>query len=142
MGRKRREVRPVDTIWEVPDCLWEGTIEPLLQRYYPAKATGRPRVDLRRVFNGIIHQMRTGCQWNRLPQEFGSDSSVHRWFQRFAADGLFEEVWATLADACADLDGVQWEWQAADGVLGKARFGGTRSAKTRRIAASRAASAV
>jgi putative transposase len=92
------------------------------------------------VFNGIIYQMRTGCQWNRLPKEFGSDSSVHRWFQRFVADGFFAEVWAVLVDACADLDGVQWQWQAADGVLGKARSGGMKSAKTPRIAARRAVS--
>ena len=138
MSRKRRDVRPIDTIWEVPDPLWEHVIEPLLEEFYPPAVTGRPRVDLRRVFNGIIHQMRSGCQWNRLPREFGSDSSVHRWFQRFVQDGVFETIWGALVDACDDLGGVQWDWQAADGVLGKARFGGIKSAKTPRIGAKRA----
>jgi putative transposase len=137
MARKRREVKPVDTIWEVPDNMWEGAIKPLLEARYPPAKTGRPRVELRQVFNGIIHQMRTGCQWNHLPKEFGSDSTVHRWFQCFCADGVFEEVWSILVDACAELDGVQWQWQAADGVLGKARFGGIKSGKTRRIVANR-----
>jgi transposase len=140
MGRKRREVTPVDTIWEVPDPLWEEVLAPLLDEFYPPARTGRPRVDLRRVLDGIIYQLRTGCQWNRLPREYGSDSSVHRWFQRFVADGVFETVWAALVDACDDLGGVQWDWQAADGVLGKARFGGIRSARTPRTAASRAPS--
>lgn len=140
MGRKKRPVKVPDTIWEVPDPLWDEVIAPLLEEIYPPADTGRPRVDLRRVLNGIIYQMRSGCQWNHLPREFGSDSSVHRWFQRFVADGVFETIWAALVDACDDLGGVEWQWQAADGVLGKARFGGTRSAKTPRIAANRAPS--
>src|SRR5262249_39378600 len=104
--------------------------------------TGRPRVDLRQVLNGIIYQLRTGCQWNRLPHEYGSDSSVHRWFQHFVRDGFFEVVWGALVGVCDDLGGVDWQWQAADGVLGKARFGGTKSAKIPRIGANRAVSAV
>ena len=142
MGRKRRSTTPIDTIWEVPDSLWEQAIAPLLDEFYPAARTGRPRVDLRRVLNGILYQLRTGCQWNRLPAAFGSDSSVHRWFQRFVGDGFLLTIWGALVDACDDLGGVAWEWQAADGVLGKARFGGTKSAKTPRIGASPGASAV
>jgi len=142
MGRHRRVVNPVDTIWEIPDPLWVEVIEPLLAGVYPPAPTGRPRVELRRVINGIIYQLRSGCQWNRLPREFGSDSSVHRWFQRFCEDGVFETIWASLVDACDDLGGVDWQWQAADGVMGKARFGGIKLAKTPRIGAKRAASAV
>jgi putative transposase len=140
MGRKRRQVQAVDTIWEIPDPLWQEVLSPLLDELYPPARTGRPRVDLRRVLDGVIYQLRTGCQWNRLPPQYGSDSTVHRWFQRFVADGVFETVWAALVDACDDLGGVQWQWQAADGVLGKARFGGTRSARTPPTAASRAPS--
>jgi hypothetical protein len=29
-----------------------------------------------------------------------------------------------LVAECDDLGGVEWKWQAADGILGKARFGG------------------
>ena len=130
---------PPDTIWEIPDSLWD-CLESILSERYPEKATGRPRVDLRRVLNGIIFRMRSGCQWNKLPERFGSDSSVHRWFQRFCADGIFETVWAQLIDACEELSGVYWRWQSADGAMGKARFGGTKSAPIPRIAANRARS--
>ncbi len=142
MGRKRRPTIPIDTIWEVPDSLWEQVIKPLLEEFYPAARTGRPRVDLRRVLDGIIYQLRTGCQWNRLPAIYGSDSSVHRWFQHFVRDGVLETIWSALVDQCDVLGGVQWQWQAADGVLGKARLGGMKSARTPQIGASRAASAV
>jgi putative transposase len=129
MARTKRKVSPPDTIWEIPDNLWP-ILANLLSRHYPPARTGRPRVDFRPIINGIIYRLRSGVQWNQLPPQFGSDSTVHRWFQRFNTDGIFEELWAILVEGCDDLDGVSWEWQAADTVLNKARFGGTSSAKT------------
>ena len=134
MPRAKRAATPPDTIWEVPDSLWP-TLEAILGEFYPPARTGRPRVPLRPVINGIIYQLRSGVQWNKLPREFGSDSSVHRWFQRFVADGVFERVWAVLVAACDELGGVDWRWQAADAVLTKARLGGTSSARIPRIGA-------
>ena len=122
----------LDTIWEGDDQLW-AMIEPVLAKFWPRKRTGRPPACWRRCVNGIIYQMRTGCQWNKLPKEFGDDSTVHRWFQRWAANGVLEQVWAVLVEHCDELGGVDWKWQAADGSLSKARFGGPTSAPTPRI---------
>ncbi len=122
----------LDTIWEVDDTLW-AIIEPILLEFWPRKRTGHPPACWRACLNGIIFQMRTGCQWNRLPKEFGDDSTVHRWFQRWAAEGVLEQIWAVLIAHCDELRGVEWKWQAADGSLGKARFGGPMSGQTRRI---------
>ena len=113
----------LDTIWEIDDELW-AMIEPILLEYWPPKATGRKPADWRKCFNGIIYQMRTGCQWNKLPKEFGDDSTVHRWFTRWSRDGVLEEIWAMLVKRCDELGDVEWKWQAADSRLGKARFGG------------------
>ncbi len=113
------------TIWEVPDELWER-IEPILNKHYPPARTGRPRTDLRRVLDGVIYRLRSGVQWNQLPREFGDDSTVHRWFQRFVEDGVLEEIWATLARECEALGDLDWEWQAVDGMMGKARMGGVK----------------
>lgn len=117
--------RPLPTIWELPDELWER-IEPILERRYPPAGTGRPRADLRLVLDGVIYRMRSGVQWNRLPRRFGSDSTVHGWFQRFVADGVLVEIWAAVAAECDELGAVLWEWQAADGVMGKSRFDGDK----------------
>lgn len=115
--------RPLPTIWEVPDGLWER-IGPILARRYPPARTGRPRADLRRVLDAVIHRLRSGCQWNRLPRELGPSSTVHGWFQRFVADGVLREIWAQLARECEQLGELSWAWQAADGVVGKSRFDG------------------
>jgi transposase len=108
------------TIWTVPDDLWE-MVECLLDRFDPPNKRGRKRIDARRALNGMIYRMRTGCQWNHLPNQFGDDASVHRTQQRWEALGLFTALWGMVVSRCADLDGVQWQWQSADACLGKAR---------------------
>ena len=120
-ARKRQQA--LDTIWRVSDDLW-GMIEPLLKRRYPARTTGRPRADFRKVIDGIIFRLRSGCQWNQLPATFGPDSTVHQWFQVWCRDGLMLDIWKSLVKRCDALGEVSWEWQSADGAMGKARFGG------------------
>jgi transposase len=120
MSETKPEMIPMPTIREAPDELW-AIIQNILALYDPPKPTGRPRVDQRQAFNGIIYRMRTGCQWNYLPQEFGNDVSVYRTFRRWEALGIFDILWALLLLRCEELGGVDWQWQAADGCLGKAR---------------------
>jgi putative transposase len=135
MGRTKRKVVRLKTIWECPDDLWEEFIEPVLKELDPPpRGPGRPRIDQRKALDGIIYQMRSGCQWNVLPKRFGDDSSVHRTLQRWIAKGIFEEIWALLVEHCEELGGVDWQWQSADTAMGKARLGGAKSAPTRRIA--------
>jgi putative transposase len=124
MPRKRRAVTALPTIWRVPDELW-AMIEPILAEYDPPARTGRPRIAARDALDAIIYRLRSGVQWNQLPHEFPDDSSVHRTFQRWVVRGVFDRVWAEVVTRCENLGGVDWEWQAADAMLGKARLGGT-----------------
>ena len=106
-------------------ALWEQ-IEPILREFWPKKPTGRRVANWRKVLNGIIFRMRSGCQWDQLPSKFGPKSTVHDWFQRWSAGGIMERIWRVLTAACDELGGVDWQWQAADACLGKARFGGKK----------------
>jgi len=139
-GRRKRRQVALGVIWEIPDKLWER-IEPILKEYWPAKVTGRKTANWRQILNGIIFRMRSGCQWNQMPKQFGDDSTVHRWFQRWCKHGVMEKIWAALVEECEELGGVSWKWQAADGAMAKARFGGKKRAEIPRIAASRAPNA-
>lgn len=128
MSRARQPDEPLPTIWELDDHLW-SRIEPILLEDAPPppkERGGRPRIDWRQAINGIIFRLRSGCQWNKLPEHFGDDSSIHRWFQRWSRHGVFERIWAVLVEECDELGAVDWRWQAADGRLGKARFGGEK----------------
>jgi putative transposase len=134
---RRRRPKPLPTIWRVPDDLWR-VVERVLRELDPPKRTGRKRIDPRGALDAIIFRLRSGCQWNRFPKEFPDDSSVHRTFQRWVRLGVFDRIWAVLLEACEDLGGCDWAWQAADGAIGKARMGGTSSGPIRRTAARRA----
>ncbi len=130
MGRRKKEWKPLPPIWRVPDELW-AEIEPVLDELDPPKRFGPPRTPPRPIFDAVLYRLRTGCQWNWLPKEYPDDSTVHRHFQRWVEAGVFRRLWAVLVEHCEDLGGVDWEWQAADTTLGKARKGGTRSGRTR-----------
>lgn len=132
MARTKRQAKPLPTIWRVPDDLWER-IQPILNELDPPAATGRKRINPRAALDGILFQMRSGCQWNVLPREFGDDSSVHRTFRRWIDAGVLDRIWGLLVESCEELGGVDWQWQAADGAMGKARFGGASSVRTPRI---------
>lgn len=118
------------TIWEVPDDLW-NILQTLLDQHDPAPKRGRPRIAARPALNGMIYRMRTGCQWNQLPPHFGDDASVHRTQQRWESLGVFDTLWAQVQTCCQELDGVDWQWQAADGCLGKARGVPKKGQKTK-----------
>lgn len=71
--------------------------------------------------------MRTGVLWNRLPRKFGDDSTGHRWSE----GRVLQIVWAILVEHCDELGDVEWKWQTAVAMLGKARFGGRTLVPTR-----------
>ena len=117
------EGKPLPAIWDVPDDLW-ARIEPVILQLDPPKARGRKRTDQRKMLEGIIFRMRSGCQWNHWPRELGDDSTIHRTFQRWVGWGVLAGIWAALIEECQELGGVDWEWQSADCSMDKARFGG------------------
>lgn len=125
MARRKTRRTPLGTLWEIPDALWER-IQPILKEFWTRKATGRPPAHWRRTLDAIIFRMRSGCQWSELPAKYGPKSTVHDRFQRWAEGGVLEKIWAVLVAECDELGGVQWQWQAADAMLGKARFGGEK----------------
>lgn len=133
-GHRRRRAKPLGTIWACPDELW-AEVTRVLDELDPPAATGRKRIDQRKALDGMIYQMRTGCQWNALPTEFGDDASVHRTMQRWVSKEVLPLIWSILVGRCAELGGVDFDWQSADGAMRKARSGGIKSAQIPRIAA-------
>jgi putative transposase len=118
-----KKKKPLPTIWEIPDELWKRMASLILE-LDPPKETGRPRANPRNVMDAIIFRIRTGCQWNHIPRVYGDDSTIHRTFQHWVEIGLFPRLWALLVEECEEFGLVDWEWQAADSAMGKARLGG------------------
>jgi putative transposase len=139
MARKKKSVEavgaveqaePLGTIWRVDDGLWAEFAAVQAELDPPSKGH-RPRIDQRKALDGVIYHLRTGCQWEALPAEFGDDSSVHRTMQRWVTKGVLRRVWGLLVEACDALGAVEWAWQSFDCAMGKARHGGIKSDRTR-----------
>jgi putative transposase len=77
----------------------------------------------RQAFAAIVYVLRTGIQWNALPRELGASSTVHDRFQEWERAGFFKALWQAGLHVYDELQGIQWEWQALDGVKTKAPFG-------------------
>jgi putative transposase len=77
----------------------------LLSTLLPARkwrpgGPGRPPYDLRRVINGILYLLKTGCQWRMLPRDFGKWSTIYAYFKRWRRAG----VWTRLMEALRRLE--------------------------------------
>lgn len=119
----KKKKKSLPTIWGIPDELWQR-MAPLILEMDPPKDTGRPRANPRNVMDAIIFRIRTGCQWNHIPRVYGDDSTIHRTFQHWVEIDLFPRLWALLVEECEEFGLVDWEWQAADSAMSKARLGG------------------
>lgn len=134
MPRKRKRL---PTVWRIPDALW-AKVQPLLPPEKARGTPGRPGVPFRKVLNGILYVLRTGCQWKAVPQEFGSGSTCHRRFQEWERRGVFAQLWEILIAEYDELRGIRWQFQSLDSVTVKAPLGGRRRVRTPRIGANRA----
>src|ERR1051326_274588 len=78
--------------YELTDNEW-AAIRPML----PNKPRGVPRVDDRRVLNGIFWVLRSGAPWRDLPDDFGPYTTCYNRFVRWRRAG----VWGRIMDALA-----------------------------------------
>ena len=75
---------------DLSDEQWE-IIKPLL----PLKQNGPGRpleLDMRQVVNAIFYIVRTGCQWENLPQEYPNHNSVYYHYHKWCHDRTWHRV--------------------------------------------------
>lgn len=102
-------------------------IQPLLPVVEPSSKGGRPREDDRKMMNAIYYVLRTGIPWNALPREMGASTTVFDRFQEWREAGVFERLWAQSLGEFDQRVGIEWTWQAMDGVMTKAPLGGEKN---------------
>jgi transposase len=105
--------------------LW-NEIRKILPKEKPVNTVGRPIVPYRKVLDGVLYVLRTGCQWKMLPKEYGSGSTCHRRFQEWNGTGVFKKIWIRLLKIYDDLIGINWTWQSLDSISIKSPLGGPR----------------
>src|SRR6267378_4512433 len=70
-------------------------LEPLL----PTDTRGKARVDDRRVISGIVHVLKFGGRWVDAPQVYGPRKTLYNRFVRWAAKGVWLDIFHALASA-------------------------------------------
>src|SRR6187455_2071906 len=82
------------------DCFWltedqYSRLAPLL----PSDTRGKPRVDDRRVISGIVHVLKSGGRWIDAPDVYGPHKTLYNRFVRWAAKGVWVDIFDILASA-------------------------------------------
>ncbi|MEM7236468.1 MAG: IS5 family transposase [Pseudomonadota bacterium] len=76
----------------------------LIELALPNKPRGVPRVDDRRVLNGIFWVLRSGAPWRDLPERYGPYTTCYNRFVRWRSAGVWDHLLAALSDHdCADV---------------------------------------
>ncbi|MFC5306737.1 transposase [Azospirillum picis] len=88
-GFQKRETDTTLSRYELAGCEW-SIPSPLL----PKKPHEVPRVDDRRVLNGIVWRFRTGAPWAEIPERHVPSTTCYNCFFRRPS-----RVWDRLLDA-------------------------------------------
>ncbi len=127
----------------LPDELW-AVIEPLLPPEPAKPRGGRPRIPNRAVLTGILFVLKSGIQWELLPQEMGCGSGMTCWrrLRDWQAAGVWEQVHLVLLERLNHAGAIDWSRACGDSTSIRAKKGAMPSDRTRRIAANQARSAI
>ena len=129
----------------VSDELW-SLVEPLLPLHAPRPKGGRPPVPDRACFTGIVFVLKTGIQWEDLPQEMGCGSGMTCWrrLRDWHEAGVWDRLQERILARLNALHALDWSRAVMDASLVRAKGvkkGVKKPGPTRRTAPVRARSA-
>jgi len=127
---------------EVSSALWKK-LQPLLPEAKPSTKGGRPRLCDELALNGILFVLRTGIAWEDLPQEMGFGSGMTCWrrLREWQAAGVWHRLHLALLAQLRGAGHLDLSRVSMDGAAAPSPRGARTRARTRRTAASSAASA-
>ena len=82
------------------DCFWLTDAQfAKIAPHLPTGTRGKARVDDRRVISGIIHVLKSGGRWVDAPAVYGPRKTLYNRFVRWAAKGVWVNLFHVLASA-------------------------------------------
>src|SRR5438270_10137084 len=101
----------------VDDALWER-VRPLLPPAKPRRFRfpGRKPVEDRKALTGILFVLKTGIQWEDLPQEMGCGCGMTCWrhLRDWQKAGVWQQLHAVFLDRLAEADQIDWSRASLD----------------------------
>ena len=67
--------------------------------HLPTDTRGKARADDQRVISGIIHVLKSGGRWVDAPPEYGPKKTLYNRYVRWAAKGVWRDLFHALAGA-------------------------------------------
>ena len=80
--------------YDLSDFEW-SVIKPVL----PQNSRGVPRVDDRKVLNGIFWVLRSGSPWADLPGRYGPYTTCYNRFRRWTKAGVWDVIMDAITEA-------------------------------------------
>ena len=108
----------------MPENLWQQ-LEPLLPKYPRRSKVGRPRNCAASPVVFFI-SCAPAASGRRSPPQFGSPSTVHRYFQEWTRLGIWRRFWKRALRKYDQKRGIAWRWQSVDGATTKSPLGGEK----------------
>jgi transposase len=78
------------------DREWE-VLEPVLKQALPPKQQTRPLAwSYRQLLDGMLYQLKSGCNWEDLPKDLPPYSTVYWHYKQWRDAGVFDQLLAVL----------------------------------------------
>lgn len=120
MPSKAREQELLDRMWE--------RIAPLLAPHPPHPKGGRPWVDDKACFAGIVYVLRNAIRWNAMPSDFPSGVTCWRRYRDWTVSGVWHRVWKIVLAELDEAGELDTSELFLDATFAEARKGGRASA--------------
>jgi len=78
----------IDSFEEISESQWND-----IKRYLPAQPYKSPlKTDDRRIINGVLYVLKTGCSWVEMPRKYGSYIAVHTRLKKWSTEGVLDPI--------------------------------------------------
>ena len=110
----------------VPDELW-SLVEPVIPKWTPSPKGGKPRLEDRRAFTGILFVLKTGIPWEDLPQEMGCGCGMSCWrrLREWMENGTWDAMHRVLLDKLRANGKLDFDLSVIDSASVRAVYGGS-----------------
>ena len=116
--------------WKLTDEQWKK-IEKYLPKPKVNSKGGRPWVDNRKVFEGILWILRTGAPWSDLPKRYSSPSTCWRRLKLWEEQDIWLDAWRAFLAELDERKQLDWSESFIDGSFAPAKKGACVSGKPR-----------
>ena len=87
-----------------PSALADEKWAEIAPKIPPAKPGGNKRsVDVRKVVDGLMYLLGTGCQWGAIPKDLPPKSTIRGYFDRWSDDRTLDRIHHALYVKCREL---------------------------------------